>query len=200
MEIVLLHSITTGNCKASEPSPFSPGKSIVDEGFIRRTEMTVNIQYVGFQVQGQSSENTASSCGIIIEPREITFTILNEAFRAHGLRYQDAPTLLTEAASRDGQLRGRSTENTLSDQRNGIGINYRDSHSPKTTNALYPRKNCPGPLASKSRQSINCRIEKLAAYSTAKATARARTALLRSRGGRTECCVGRYCCQPPPSA
>jgi len=80
--------------------------------------MTVNIQYVGFKSTAIVREYSFLLRESSIEPREITFTILNEAFRAHGLRYQDAPDL---CSSRDGQLRGRSTENTLSDQRNGIG-------------------------------------------------------------------------------
>ena len=83
--------------------------------------MTVNIQYVGFKSKAIVREYSFLLRESSIEPREITFTILNEAFRAHGVLARCAGPLLTEAASRDGQLRGRSTENTLSDQRNGIG-------------------------------------------------------------------------------
>ncbi len=85
--------------------------------------MTANIHYVGFKSKAIVREYSFHLRESSIEPQEITFTILNEAFRSHGLRYQDAPDLplLTEAASRDGQLRGQSTENALPDQWNRTG-------------------------------------------------------------------------------
>ena len=47
--------------------------------------MTVNIQYVGFKSKAIVREYSFLLRESSIEPREITLTILNEAFRAHGL-------------------------------------------------------------------------------------------------------------------
>ena len=55
--------------------------------------MTPNIQYVGFKSKAIVREYSFLLRESSIEPHEITFTILNEAFRSHGLRYQDAADL-----------------------------------------------------------------------------------------------------------
>jgi hypothetical protein len=75
-----------------------------------------------------------------IEPQEITFTILNEAFRSHGLRYQDAPDFCSLKLHRE---MANSADDPLKthDRISGTELDdYRDSHSPKTAKALYPRK------------------------------------------------------------
>jgi hypothetical protein len=53
--------------------------------------MSVNIQYVGFKSKAVVREHNFLLWESSIEPHEIIFTILNEAFRSHCLRYQDAP-------------------------------------------------------------------------------------------------------------
>ncbi len=102
--------------------------------------MTVNIQSVGFKSKAIVREYSFLLRESSIEPHEITFTILNGAFRSHGLRYQDVPTLCSlklhreMANSLDGALKThyRISATELDDNR--------DSHSPKAAKALYPRK------------------------------------------------------------
>ena len=53
--------------------------------------MTVNLQYVGFKSKAIVREYSFLLRESSLEPHEITFAILNEAFCPHGLRYQDAP-------------------------------------------------------------------------------------------------------------
>jgi hypothetical protein len=55
--------------------------------------MTVNIQYVGFNSKAIVREYRFLLRESSIGPHEIRFAILNEAFRPHGLRNQDAPDL-----------------------------------------------------------------------------------------------------------
>src|SRR5258708_37446497 len=66
--------------------------------------------------------------------------ILNEAFRSHGLRYQDAPDLCSLKLHRE---MANSVDDPLKTHYRISGTeldNYRDSHSPKAAKALYPRK------------------------------------------------------------
>ena len=102
--------------------------------------MTANIQHVGFKskaiVRGYSFLLRESS----IEPREITFTILYEAFRSHSLRYQDAPDLCSLKLHRE---MANSTDDPLKTHYRICGTeldDYRDSHSSKTVKVLYPLK------------------------------------------------------------
>jgi hypothetical protein len=53
--------------------------------------MTVSIQYVGFKSKAIIREYRFLLRESSIALQEIIFTILNEAFRSHGLRSQDAP-------------------------------------------------------------------------------------------------------------
>jgi hypothetical protein len=75
-----------------------------------------------------------------IEPQEITFTILHEAFRSHSLRYQDAPDLCSLKLHRE---MANSVNSPLKTHYriNGAELDdYRYSHFPKAATALYPRK------------------------------------------------------------
>jgi hypothetical protein len=75
-----------------------------------------------------------------IEAQEITFTISNEAFRSHGLRYQDAPDLCSLTLHRE---MANSVDDPLKTHYRISGTeldDYRDSHSSKAAKALYPRK------------------------------------------------------------
>jgi hypothetical protein len=53
--------------------------------------MTVSIQYVSFKSKAIIREYRFLLRESSIALHEIIFTILNEAFRSHGLRSQDAP-------------------------------------------------------------------------------------------------------------
>jgi hypothetical protein len=71
-----------------------------------------------------------------IAPHEIVFTILNEAFRSHGLCYQDAPDLCSLKLHRE---MANSMDDPLKTHYRIIGTeldDYRDSHSPKAVKAL----------------------------------------------------------------
>jgi hypothetical protein len=85
----------------------------------------------------RSFENTVSFCGnSSIEPHEITFTILNEGFRSHGLRYQDAPDLCSRKLHRE---MANSVDDPLKTHYRISGTELddcRDSHSPKAVKAL----------------------------------------------------------------
>jgi hypothetical protein len=68
--------------------------------------MTANTQYVGFKSKTIVREYSFLLRECLIAPHEIIFTILNEAFRSPWFTLSRcAGPLLTEASSRDGQLR-----------------------------------------------------------------------------------------------
>jgi uncharacterized protein YlxP (DUF503 family) len=98
--------------------------------------MTVNIQYVGFKSKAIVREYSFLLRESSIKPREITFTILNEAFRSHGLPYQDAPDLCSLKLHRE---LAKSVDDPLKTRYRISGTeldDYRDSHSPKAAKAL----------------------------------------------------------------
>jgi hypothetical protein len=93
--------------------------------------MTFNIQYVGFKSKAVVREYSFLLRESSVEPHEITFTILNEAFRSHGLRYQDAPDLCSLKLHRE---MANSVDDPLKSHYRITGTeldDYRDSHSPK---------------------------------------------------------------------
>ncbi len=99
--------------------------------------MSVNIQYVGFKSTAIVREYSFLLREASMEPNEITFTILHEAFCSHGLHYQDAPDLCSLKLNRemansiDDPLKTnyRISETELDD--------YRASHYPKAAKAPY---------------------------------------------------------------
>ena len=102
--------------------------------------MTANIQYVGFKSKAIVREYSFLLRESSIEPHEITFTILNEEFRSHGLRYQDAPDHCSLKLYRE---MANSVDDPLKSHYRISGTeldDYRDSHSPKAAKALDPRK------------------------------------------------------------
>jgi hypothetical protein len=102
--------------------------------------MTVNIQYVGFKSKAIVREYSFLLRESSIEPHEITFTILNKAFRSHGLLYQDAPDLCSLKLHRE---MAKSVDDPLKTHYRISGTeldDYRDSHSPRAAKAFYPRK------------------------------------------------------------
>ena len=116
---------------------------MLDAEFIRRAEMTANIRYVGFKSKAIVREYSFLLRESSIEPREITLTILNEAFRSHGLRYQDAPDLCSLKLHRE---MANSVDNPLKTHYRISGTeldDYRYSHFPRAATALYPRKVAP---------------------------------------------------------
>ena len=55
--------------------------------------MTVNLKYVGFKPKAIVREYSFLLRESLLEPHEITFAILNEAFHSPGLPFQDPPDL-----------------------------------------------------------------------------------------------------------
>ena len=102
--------------------------------------MSVGAQYVGFKAKAIVREYSFLVRESSIEPYEITFTILNEAFTSRRLSFQNAPDIcslklqreLAESAKNALKTHYRISETELAD--------YHESHSPKAAKGLYPRK------------------------------------------------------------
>ncbi len=100
----------------------------------------VIVQYVGFEANAIAREYSFLVREHPGEPREFTLTIVNEAFDSHRVRYQDAPDIcsfklhreLAVYANHPPTTRFRISETELDE--------YRDSHSPKVSRSLYPRR------------------------------------------------------------
>jgi hypothetical protein len=98
------------------------------------------VQYVGFEAKALVREYSFLVREAATEPREYTLTILNEAFDAHRIRYQDAPDVcslklhreLAVFANHPPKSHYRISETDLDE--------YRDSHSTKAVRNLYPPK------------------------------------------------------------
>jgi hypothetical protein len=92
---------------------------------------SVIVQYAGFTSKPLVREYCFLVRDVSSEPREFTFTILNEAFRSHRVRYQDAPEIcsiklyreLAERLNHPLQTHYRVSDIELN--------NYRDSHPSK---------------------------------------------------------------------
>jgi hypothetical protein len=105
---------------------------------------TFVVQYVGFKAKKVVREYSFLVRETAREPREFTFTILNEAFETHRARYQDAPDIcslklrreLADPLNQPLKSHYRISETELD--------SYRDSHFPKSTKSLFPRKTSPG--------------------------------------------------------
>ena len=102
--------------------------------------MSVNAQYVGFKAKAIVREYSFLVRESSIEPHEITFTILNEAFTSRRLSFQNAPDIcsrklhreLADSACNPLKTHYRISETELDD--------YDESHSSKAVKGLYPRK------------------------------------------------------------
>ena len=100
----------------------------------------VIVEYVGFEAHAIAREYNFLVREPPGEPREFTLTIVNEAFDSHRVRYQDAPGIcsfklhheLAVYANHPPTTRFRISETELDE--------YRDSHSPKVSRSLYPRR------------------------------------------------------------
>lgn len=105
---------------------------------------TIMVQYVGFKAKKVVREYSFVVRETSREPREFTFTILNEAFESHRVRYQDAPDIcslklrreLADSLNQPPKSHYRISETELD--------NYRDSHFPKSTKSFFPRKTAQG--------------------------------------------------------
>ena len=102
--------------------------------------MNINAQYVGFKAKATVREYKFSVSATSIDPYEITFAILNEAFTSRRLSFQDAPDICSLklhrelAVSADNPLKAnyRITEAELDA--------YHESHAPKAARGFYKRK------------------------------------------------------------
>jgi hypothetical protein len=102
--------------------------------------MSVNVQYVGFKAKAIVREYSFMVRESSIEPHEISFTILNEAFTSRRLSFQNAPDIcslklhreLADSANNPLKTHYRISETELDA--------YRDSHSSGTAKGLCPRR------------------------------------------------------------
>jgi hypothetical protein len=58
-----------------------------------KMDKETQLQFVGFTSNALGREYTFLVRELPVEPREFTVSIANEAFREHGLRFQDAPDI-----------------------------------------------------------------------------------------------------------
>jgi hypothetical protein len=102
--------------------------------------MSINVQYVGFKSKAIVREYSFLVREAEIEPREIVFTILHEAFSSRRLSFQNAPDIcslklhreLADSVNHPMKAHYRISETELED--------YNATHSPKTAKGFYPRK------------------------------------------------------------
>ncbi|MGB8474756.1 MAG: hypothetical protein WCE61_11790 [Candidatus Acidiferrum sp.] len=102
--------------------------------------MSINVQYVGFKSKAIVREYSFLVRDSLIEPREVTFTILNEAFSSRRLSFQNAPDIcslklhreLADSINNPLKTHYRVSESEL--------VDYHATHSPKTSRGIYSRK------------------------------------------------------------
>jgi hypothetical protein len=98
------------------------------------------VQYIGFKVKAIVREYSFLVREVPSEAREFTFTIANEAFDSHRVRYQDGPDIcslklhreLAVSLNRPPSTHYPITEIELDD--------YRNSHFSKSKKSFYPKK------------------------------------------------------------
>jgi hypothetical protein len=102
---------------------------------------SVIIQYVGFQVKDVVREY----CFLVRDPpseaREFKFSIGNEAFNAHRVRYQDAPDICSAKLRRE--LAASENNNPLETSYSISEVEldeYRGAHTSKSAGKLYTPK------------------------------------------------------------
>jgi len=89
------------------------------------------MQFVGFESKATAREYTFMVREASVEPREFKITIAHEAFREHGIRFQDAPDVcslklrreLTASSNHPLESHFHITDAELDD--------YRKSHTPQ---------------------------------------------------------------------
>jgi hypothetical protein len=100
----------------------------------------INVQYVGFQAKALVREYSFIVRLALNESREFTFTIANEAFGSHRVRFQDAPEICSLRLHRELAVfenhpplaHYRISETDLDD--------YRNSHTPSPRGYPYSPK------------------------------------------------------------
>jgi hypothetical protein len=102
--------------------------------------MSVNVQYVGFTARAMVREYSFLVRESSIDSKEITFTILNEAFTSHRLSFQNAPDICSLKLHRelaDSSNNPLKTHYRISETELDA---YRDSHTSRVAKGLYPRR------------------------------------------------------------
>jgi hypothetical protein len=96
------------------------------------------VQYLGFE----SKEAVREYRFTVIakdthEPREFTFTIENEAFCCHRVRYQDAPSICSLKLHTELAAFANNPERTHYHITGAELDSYREAHTPKAERGLY---------------------------------------------------------------
>jgi hypothetical protein len=102
--------------------------------------MTNNIlvQYVGFESKAAVREYTFTVIPKDThEPREFTFTIENEAFASHRVRYQDAPSICSLKLHSELAAFANYPAETHYQITGAELDSYREAHSPKPVRSMY---------------------------------------------------------------
>ena len=100
--------------------------------------MSVNVQYVGFKAKAIVREYSFLVRDSSIEPYEITFTILNEAFKSRRLSFQNAPDICSLKLHRELSDSANSPLKTHYQISETELANYHESHSSKPAKVRYP--------------------------------------------------------------
>jgi hypothetical protein len=100
--------------------------------------MSINVQYVGFKSKASVREYSFLVRDTLFEPREVTFTILHEAFASRRISFQNGPDIcslklhreLADSVSNPMKSHYRVSETELDD--------YQATHAPKPAKGFYP--------------------------------------------------------------
>jgi len=100
--------------------------------------MTISVQYVGFKSKAIVREFSFLVRESLAEPHEVTFTILNEAFTARRISFQNGPDIcslklhreLADFVNKPMKSHYHISETELDD--------YQATHSTKPAKGFYP--------------------------------------------------------------
>jgi len=97
----------------------------------------VLVQYVGFESKPSVREYTFTVKDAGSERREFTFSIENEAFASHRVRYQDAPSICSLKLHAELAAFANHPSETCYRVTGAELDSFREAHSPKPVRNLY---------------------------------------------------------------
>ena len=136
----LLNAATCYTVYSAPSGIFNRDKALIYKRLDQRSKMSINVQYVGFKSKPIVREYSFLVREAEIEPREVVFTILNEAFTSRRLSFQNAPDIcslklhreLAAALTNPMKEHYRISDTELDD--------YNATHASKAAKGFYPRK------------------------------------------------------------
>ena len=97
------------------------------------------MQFVGFQSKATAREYTFMVREASAEPREFRITIAHEAFREHGIRFQDAPDVCSLKLRRELTTSGNHPQESHFHLTDAELDEYRQSHASPKRSTFHPR-------------------------------------------------------------